>query len=61
MKHILTTLAFFANNPGWQSFANDRSTKNAVTSLERRGFLEVIRYNKKNSTDQARFTGKISV
>lgn len=59
MKHILRTLAFFSSNPGWQSFNNDKATTAAVKSLEKRGYLKVIWYNEKDSTNQAIFTKKI--
>lgn len=55
MKHILATLAFYANNPGWHSFdIKNRSTVKAVSALQRRGFLVVNTNNR-----QAKFTGKV--
>lgn len=53
MKNILPTLAFFVSYPEWHSYKRAcRATKNAVKSLEKRGFLEV------NEFGQARYTGK---
>ena len=54
MKHILPTLAFYVQHPGWQSY-NPRyhSTVRAIKSLVARGFLELS-----EETHQARFTGK---
>ncbi len=55
MKHILSTLAFFASNKGLHSFSrSSRPTRRAVKSLERRGFLKVSW-----DTNQAEFTGKV--
>lgn len=57
MKNILVTLAFYVkyskeNEP--QSFTRkDRGTKNAIKSLEKRGFLKVDW-----KLNQAYFTGK---
>jgi hypothetical protein len=54
MKHILSTLAFYAKHESWQSFnRRSRATCAAVQSLARRGYLEV------NEFHQARFTGKV--
>ena len=54
MKHVLATLAFFANHPGLHSFnRKNRATVRAVRSLEKRGFLSVSW-----ETGQAEFTGK---
>ncbi len=54
MKNILSTLAFYASNPGLHSFSKtDRTTKKAIKSLEKRGFLKVNEFN------QAEFTGKV--
>ena len=53
MKHILNTLAFYAEFQGWYSFNKRHSpTVKAVKALERRGYLEV------NQFSQARHTGK---
>lgn len=42
MKHILSTLAFYSQYPGWQGFnPKCRSTRRAIVTLEKRGFLEV--------------------
>lgn len=54
MKNILSTLAFYASNPGWQTFAKKHFQINAIKSLEKRGFLEVSW-----GTSQARFSGKV--
>jgi hypothetical protein len=47
----LATLAFFASNPGWQSF--HKSMTKQVKRLEQLRFLEV------NEFQMARFTGKV--
>jgi len=47
----LATLAFYARYPGWHSYS--KIMKKTVTSLARKGFLEV------NEFEQARFTGKV--
>lgn len=57
MKHILSTLAFYAKYPGWQSYNRRcRSTVRAVKSLASKGYLELS-----EGTGQARFTGKTFV
>ena len=54
MKHILVTLTFYVKYPGWNSYSKtDRSTKNAIKSLVKRGYL------KTNEFQQAIYTGKI--
>lgn len=53
MNNILSALSFYVKNSGWHTFAKDSSTKKAIKSLEKRGFLEI------NSFNQARYTGKI--
>ncbi len=54
---ILATIAFYASNPGWQSF-NPRCkvTARAIKRLGELGFLEISW-----ETSQARFTGKVFV
>jgi hypothetical protein len=55
MKHILNSLAFFANNKGLQSFSKTcRATRRAIKSLENKGYLKVSW-----ETNQAEFTGKM--
>ena len=53
MTNILATLAFYTTYPGWHSFdSKDRATANAIKSLEKRGYLEVV-------SDQARLIVKV--
>lgn len=57
MKHILATLAFYAQFQGLHSFdRRNRQTKRAIKSLENAGFLKVHW-----DTFQAEHTGKDTV
>lgn len=47
-QHMKAALDFALRNPGWHSFATDRTTKEAVTKLAARGLVEVIWYGKKS-------------
>ena len=55
MKHVLNTLAFYVSlgKGRLHSFGKDRTTKRAISCLEKRGYLLV------NSYGQAQWTGKI--
>jgi hypothetical protein len=52
MKHVLSTLAFYASNGGWHTYKKDRATCNAIKTLVREGYIKV------NTFHQACFTGK---
>ena len=53
-RHMISTLARFAGDPGWHQYTNDVLTRNAVKRLEALGYLEV-----KYEIRGAKYTGKL--
>lgn len=44
-KNEKEALNFALKYPGWHCYRNDRSTKNAIKSLQKKGKVEINKFN----------------